>query len=122
MAFRLSYAACVLVGVLAFTLNVEIFFCWFCWGFGVFWVLVGFLWFLGCHILFVILIRIVVASGTGCTESPLEEGLAAPCVAHEESGLFQWILQFLARLESCCKELPEVRSLIAGLLLESSFP
>ena len=68
-----------------------------------------------------ILLRVVVG-GTGCSESPLEEYLAAPSVDHEESGLFRWLLQFLARLESCCKQLPEVRSLIAGLLLESSFP
>ena len=87
----------------------------------VFCVLVGFLWFLGCHILFVILLRVVVG-GTGCSESPLEECLAAPSVDREESGLFQWLMQFLARLEVCCKELPEVRSLIASLLLESSFP
>lgn len=81
------------------------------------------MWLLGCHVVFVILIRlVVVVGGTGCTESPLEEGLAAPIADREESGLFQWILQFLARLETCCKELPEVRSLIAGLLLESSFP
>ena len=85
-------------------------------------VLVGFLWFLGCHFDFVILLRVVVVSGTGCSESPLEECLAAPSVDREESGLFQWLMQFLARLETCCKELPEVRSLIASLLLESSFP
>ena len=83
--------------------------------------LVGFLWFLGCHFDFVILLH-VVAGGTGCSESPLEECLAAPSVDREESGLFQWLMQFLARLESCCKRLPEVRSLIASLLLESSFP
>lgn len=84
--------------------------------------LVGFLWFLGCHFVFVILLRVVVVGGTGCSESPLEECLAAPSVDREESGLFRWFLQFLARLETCCKELPEVRSLIASLLLESSFP
>ena len=84
--------------------------------------LVAFLWFLGCHFVFVILLRVVVVGGTGCSESPLKECLAAPSVDREESGLFQWLMQFLARLESCCKELPEVRSLIASLLLESSFP
>ena len=74
-----------------------------------------------CHFVFVILLRVVVDGGTGCSESPLEECLAAPS-DREESGLFQWLMQFLARLETCCKELPEVRSLIASLLLESSFP
>ena len=77
---------------------------------------------LGCHLIFVILIRLVVVSGTGCSESPLEECLAAPSADYEESGLFRWLIQFLARLEVCCKELPEVRSLIASLLIESSFP
>ena len=74
-----------------------------------------------CHFIFVILLRVVVG-GTGCSESPLLECLAAPCVDHEESGLLGWLAQFLAQLETCCRGLPEVRSLIASLLMESSFP
>lgn len=84
--------------------------------------MVRFLWFSGCQIAFVIIPRLDVACGTGCTELPLQEVLAAPSVLHTDSGLFDWLLRLLARIEECAKSQPGMRHIVARVLVEGSMP
>ncbi len=60
--------------------------------------------------------------GTGCTALPLEEALAPPSAPHTDSGLFDWLLRLLARIEECAKTQPGMRLIVARILVEGSVP
>ena len=94
----------------------------FCWGFSSFLRFAAFLVRGGCNRIFVNIARVVVSCGTGCTESPLEEVLALPGVDRTDSGLLDWLLKLLARMEECCVAQPGVRFVIARILAEMSLP